>query len=95
MRVYLDNAATTQIDTPVIEAMTKVMFECYGNPSSIHSEGRNSRSLIEEARKNSCQLYQCFYRRSILYFWWNRIKQYGHQMLCSGSWSYQNYHFPY
>ena len=51
MRVYLDNAATTQIDTPVIEAMTKVMFENYGNPSSIHSEGRNSRTLIEEARK--------------------------------------------
>ena len=51
MRVYLDNAATTAIDTPVIEAMTKVMFEHYGNPSSIHSEGRNSRSLIEGARK--------------------------------------------
>lgn len=51
MRVYLDNAATTQIDTPVIEAMTKVMFENYGNPSSIHAEGRNSRSLIEAARK--------------------------------------------
>ena len=40
MRVYLDNAATTQIDAPVIEAMTKVMFEHYGNPSSIHSEGK-------------------------------------------------------
>ena len=51
MRVYLDNAATTQIDAPVIEAMTKVMFEHYGNPSSIHAEGRNSRSLIEQARK--------------------------------------------
>ncbi len=51
MRIYLDNAATTQIDTPVIEAMTKVLFENYGNPSSIHSEGRNSRSLIEGARK--------------------------------------------
>lgn len=51
MRVYLDNAATTQIDAPVIETMTKVMFEHYGNPSSIHSEGRSSRSLIEGARK--------------------------------------------
>ncbi len=51
MRIYLDNAATTPIETPVIEAMTKVMSENYGNPSSIHSEGRKSRSLIEEARK--------------------------------------------
>lgn len=55
MRVYLDNAATTQIDTSVIEAMTKVMFENYGNPSSIHAEGRNSRSLIEGARKTVAQ----------------------------------------
>lgn len=51
MRVYLDNAATTPIDAPVIEAMTKVMVENYGNPSSIHAEGRNSRSLIEASRK--------------------------------------------
>ena len=51
VRVYFDNAATTQIDPPVIEAMTKVMSENYGNPSSIHSEGRKARSLIEVARK--------------------------------------------
>ncbi|MEM6317034.1 MAG: cysteine desulfurase family protein [Bacteroidota bacterium] len=51
MRVYFDNAATTQLDPAVIDAMTKVMQENYGNPSSIHREGRTSRSIIEKARK--------------------------------------------
>jgi len=39
------------LDSEVIEVMTKVMQENYGNPSSIHREGRTSRSLIEKARK--------------------------------------------
>ena len=51
MRVYFDNAATTPLDASVIEAMTKVMQENFGNPSSIHREGRTSRSIIEKARK--------------------------------------------
>lgn len=52
MKVYLDNAATTQMDDAVIEVMARVMKENFGNPSSIHSFGRESRSLIETARKN-------------------------------------------
>jgi len=51
MRVYFDNAATTPLDASVIEAMTKVMQENFGNPSSIHKEGRTARSIIEKARK--------------------------------------------
>lgn len=51
MRVYLDNAATTSIDPLVVDAMTEVMLSKYGNPSSIHSEGRSARATIEEARK--------------------------------------------
>ena len=51
MRVYFDNAATTPLDLTVIEVMTKVMQENFGNPSSIHREGRTSRSIIEKARK--------------------------------------------
>jgi len=51
MRVYLDNAATTPIAPEVIEAMTQVMKEISGNPSSIHREGRTARSEIEKARK--------------------------------------------
>lgn len=51
MKVYLDNAATTPVDERVIELMTKVLKDTYGNPSSIHSHGRKSRTLIEKSRK--------------------------------------------
>ncbi len=51
MKVYLDNAATTQLDKEVFDAMLPYMTEHFGNPSSIHSFGRKTRSGIEEARK--------------------------------------------
>ena len=51
MRVYLDNAATTQIAPEVIDFMTDLMKSEYANPSSIHHGGRKSRILIENARK--------------------------------------------
>lgn len=51
MRVYLDNAATTAMDDRVIEAMLPYMKLHYGNPSSVHSHGRQVRSAIEKARK--------------------------------------------
>lgn len=51
MRVFFDNAATTPMSEEVIAAMTEVMRENNGNPSSIHAEGRKSRAAIERARK--------------------------------------------
>lgn len=51
MRVYFDNAATTPMSEAVIEVMTTVMRNEYGNPSSIHNEGRKMRARIESARK--------------------------------------------
>ncbi|HEY0896144.1 MAG TPA: cysteine desulfurase family protein [Sphingobacteriaceae bacterium] len=51
MRVYLDNAATTPIDKEVLQEMYEVMENHYGNPSSIHSHGREVRTIIEKARK--------------------------------------------
>ena len=51
-KVYFDNAATTKIDDSVIEKMNLVMKESYGNPSSTHGYGRESRVLIEKARKS-------------------------------------------
>ena len=50
-KIYFDNAATTKIDTNVLESMNSVMSETYGNPSSTHSFGRESRSIIENVRK--------------------------------------------
>src|SRR5476651_898402 len=56
MRVYLDNDATTPLDPEVAKEMYKVMESTYGNPSSIHSHGREARSLIEKARKTIANL---------------------------------------
>ncbi|MDP9080579.1 MAG: cysteine desulfurase [Bacteroidota bacterium] len=56
MRVYLDNAATTPLDPEVTKEMIKVMENTYGNPSSIHSHGREARTLIERARKTIANL---------------------------------------
>lgn len=50
-RIYLDNAATTPMDPTVIAEMVEVMTTYYGNPSSIHAQGREVRTLIEKARK--------------------------------------------
>jgi len=49
--IYFDNAATTQIRDEVIDEMTSIMKNNYGNASSTHSFGRSSKSLIEQSRK--------------------------------------------
>lgn len=49
--VYLDNAATTQIRDEVVDEMFQIAKNHYGNPSSTHSFGRSSRTLIESSRK--------------------------------------------
>lgn len=55
-KVYLDHAATTYLKPEVIEVMSQVMLECYGNPSSTHAVGREAKSLIEQSRKKVAQL---------------------------------------
>jgi cysteine desulfurase len=50
-RVYLDNAATTPMRSEVLEAMMPYLTGHFGNPSSIHQDGRTSRAAIENARK--------------------------------------------
>ena len=56
--VYLDNAATTPMDDRVIEAMLPFMRAHFGNPSSVHSHGREVRTAIEKARKKVAELLQ-------------------------------------
>ncbi|MRT15768.1 cysteine desulfurase [Vitellibacter sp. q18] len=50
-KVYFDNAATTKPREEVINCITEVLKTEYGNPSSTHSYGRSSKSLLETARK--------------------------------------------
>lgn len=56
MRVYLDNAATTPLDPEVLKAMLPMMEKGFGNPSSIHSYGREVRAAIEQSRKTVARL---------------------------------------
>ncbi|MEY4962691.1 MAG: hypothetical protein RLZZ323_10 [Bacteroidota bacterium] len=51
-KVYLDNASTTAIRPEVIQEITRLMTEDYGNPSSTHSFGRNAKSVLELSRKS-------------------------------------------
>lgn len=56
MRVYFDNAATTPLAPEVIEEMLPYLHTHFGNPSSVHSHGRETRSAIEKARKKVAHL---------------------------------------
>ena len=51
MKVYFDNAATTQIHPKVQEKIISLLADDFGNPSSIHSFGRKIRVMVEEARE--------------------------------------------
>ncbi|MBN2745698.1 MAG: cysteine desulfurase [Bacteroidales bacterium] len=57
-RIYLDNAATTPMDSRVVEVMTSMMNEVWANPSSIHQDGVAARSNIEEARLKIASLFK-------------------------------------
>ena len=50
-RVFLDNAATTPMDPKIINMIGEMMKINHGNPSSIHSFGRESKIIVEKARK--------------------------------------------
>lgn len=56
MKVYLDNAATTPIGPEIIDLMTEMMRSHFANPSSIHSFGRESKIIVENARKSIAKL---------------------------------------
>jgi cysteine desulfurase len=51
-RIYLDHAATSPLHPEVAEKMLPIMLENFGNPSSIHSFGREARRITDESRRN-------------------------------------------
>lgn len=55
-KVYFDSAATTQLRNEVVICITEVLKTEYGNPSSTHSYGRSSKSLLENSRKEIASL---------------------------------------
>ena len=55
-RIYLDHAATTPTDPRVLETMLPYFSDAFGNPSSIHSLGQETRAAVEEARHKIASL---------------------------------------
>ena len=49
--VYLDNSATTKVFPEVVELMSKIMLEDYGNPSSMHQKGVEAEKYLKEAKE--------------------------------------------
>lgn len=49
-RIYLDYNATTPLRPAVLEAMTRTLRDCGGNPSSVHWHGREARKAVDDAR---------------------------------------------
>jgi len=58
-RVYLDNNATTPLLPEVFEAMRPYFAERFGNASSIHHHGRETRAAVERARESVAALLGC------------------------------------
>ena len=58
-RVYLDNNATTPVLPEVFEAMRPFFGERFGNASSIHHHGQETRAAVEDARESVAELLGC------------------------------------
>lgn len=65
-KVYFDHSATTPVDPQVVEAMIPFFSEKFGNPSSIHSFGRETKVALEEAREKVAAF--CNVRPADIYF---------------------------
>ena len=75
MNIYFDNAATTKVRDEVIDQISDILKDCFGNPSSTHSYGRSAKSYIEistivgtkrdirgfKAQNNNSACYNCCY----------------------------------
>lgn len=55
MEVYADYAATTPVKPEVVDSMMNIYQTHYGNPSSIHSIGRDARKYLDESRRTVAQ----------------------------------------
>lgn len=57
--VYADNAATTAPHPMVIEAMRSALEVAWGNPSSLHSKGREAKKMLDDARSRISAVLGC------------------------------------
>lgn len=59
MEIYLDNSATTAVHPAVVELMSKIMLEDYGNPSSKHNKGVQAERYLNEAKETLASILKC------------------------------------
>ena len=57
--IYLDYAATTPMDTRVLDAMFPYFRESFGNPSSIHRYGQKAETAVDDAREKVAAVLHC------------------------------------
>ncbi|MFZ2197499.1 MAG: cysteine desulfurase family protein [Thermodesulfovibrionales bacterium] len=57
--IYLDNNASTPVDPEVSDAIFSCLKRDFGNPSSVHMQGRRARDVIENSRKSISDLLEC------------------------------------
>jgi cysteine desulfurase len=57
--IYLDYAATTPVDSRVLDAMLPYFRESFGNPSSVHRYGQRAEAAVEEAREIVAAALHC------------------------------------
>src|SRR5437588_13070912 len=58
-RVYMDNNATSPLLPEVLDAMRPYFIEEFGNASSIHHHGQNTRAALERSRESVAALLDC------------------------------------
>lgn len=56
MRIYFDHNATTPVDPAVIQTMTAVLADDFGNASSVHHFGQRAKALLDDARSSIAAL---------------------------------------
>ncbi len=58
-RIYFDHSATTPVDPRVAEVVREYLLDKFGNPSSFHSFGRETKEALENARLKVAELLNC------------------------------------
>ena len=58
-QIYLDYAATTPVDSRVLDAMLPYFRESFGNPSSVHRYGQRAEAAVEQARETVAAILRC------------------------------------
>ena len=58
-KIYLDNAATTEVSEDVLSAMMPYLTQEYGNPSSIYDLGNETKQALQVARKSIADMLEC------------------------------------